>query len=110
MQSSIVSADRVDSTLHEELPDALALRVELGDLGDERAECAVDIGVDLSVGARVGGESLGELAGDAVVVDDQPVRLLRCGAVDPGDRLEQFGFLDEPVEVQHLGVRVRRSR
>ena len=96
---------RLDAALHEDLPDPLALRLQFLDLGGERAERPVHVGVELAAGAGVHSERLGELRRHAVVVDRQPVGLLRRGPVDAGDGLEQFGLLDQPVEVEDLGLR-----
>jgi hypothetical protein len=39
---------------------------------------------------------------NAEVVDQEAGRLPLCGAVDAGDGLQEFGVLDEAVEVEHL--------
>ena len=81
------------------------MRFELLDLGGERAERPIGVGVDLAAGVRVHGEGGGELRRHAVVVDHQAVGLLQRSAVDAGNGLEQFGLLDQPVEIQDLGLR-----
>ncbi|MCY3805886.1 MAG: hypothetical protein OXG91_05245, partial [bacterium] len=71
--------DPFDTVLDEDLPDPLALRFELLDLGSERTQRPLHIGIDRAVGTGVHREGLGELRRHAVVVDGQPVRLLRRG-------------------------------
>lgn len=86
------------------------LRFEPSDLGAERPERPVGVGIDPTLGVGVHGEGLGDLGEDAVLVHHQPIRLLGRGPVHPGDGLEQLGFLDQPVEVDHLGLGARRTR
>ena len=98
-----VGRGRFDAALDEELSDALALGFELVDFGGERPECPVNVRVDdLAVSIGISGESLGELSRHAVVIDDQSVRLFRCGPVDASDRLEQFSLLDQSIEIENL--------
>ena len=56
----------------------------------------------LDVLGCVGGEGDLEVLRYAVVVDDVSGVLAVRGAVHPGDGLQQFGFLDVPVQVHHL--------
>ena len=56
----------------------------------------------LDILGRVRLQRLGEVVGDAHVVDDVAALLAVGGPVHPGDRLQQFRFPHRPVQVQHL--------
>ncbi|MNZ84140.1 hypothetical protein D3C78_1028860 [compost metagenome] len=49
----------------------------------------------------VGRQRLLQMLGHAVVVHHNAAALAKAGAVDAGNRLQQFRFSDGPVEVHH---------
>ena len=61
---------------------------ETTDLLTQAAQGAFDQLVEIAVRIGVGSQRFSEIVDDAVMVDDQPVALSCCGAVDAGDGLQ----------------------